>query len=84
MVPLRVEPEGMFLGFAGRFARLFARATSVFLGILLCDIRGSFSVATAPGAVTTEAPQWHHRQRGKIPDRATGPYLGTATVTLPS
>ena len=33
----------------------------------------------------------HHRsptvaacQRGKIPDRATGPYLGMATVTLPS
>src|SRR5882757_7148868 len=67
LVPLRVEPEGMVPGFAGRFVRLLARASLVFVGILLCDIRGSFSVATASGAVTTEAPQRHHRQRGKIP-----------------
>src|ERR1700732_4552413 len=32
-----------------------------------------FSVATAPVAATAEAPQWHHRQRGKIPDRANRP-----------
>jgi hypothetical protein len=32
--------------------------------------------------VTTEAPQWHHRQRGRIPDEPTGPYLGTATVLM--
>jgi hypothetical protein len=37
---------------------------------LPCDILRSFSVATAPGAVTTEAPQWHHRQQGRIPDGA--------------
>src|SRR5450631_1013526 len=70
LVPPRVEPEGMFLGFAGLFVRLFARANLVFVRMLLCDIRGSFSVATAPGAVTTEAPQWRHRQRGRIPDGA--------------
>src|SRR6202040_1541376 len=73
LVPLRVERKGMVPGFAGRFARLLARATSVFLGVLPCDILGSFSVCAAPGAVTTEAPQWHHRQRGKIPDRANWP-----------
>jgi hypothetical protein len=50
-----------------------ARASLVFVGILLCDIRGSFSVATASGAVTTEAPQWHHRQQGRIPDGAHRP-----------
>ena len=38
LVPLRVEPEGMFEGFAGLFARLLARANLVFVGILLCDI----------------------------------------------
>jgi len=75
----------MVPGFAVLFARLLARANLVFVGILLCDIRGSFSVATAPGAVTTEAPQWRHRQRG-VGSRMglTGPYLGTATVTLQS
>ena len=31
------------------------------------------SVATAPGAVATEAPQWHHRRRGRIPDGANRP-----------
>jgi hypothetical protein len=74
----------MFEGFAGLFARLLARANLVFVGILLCDIWGSFSVTTAPGAVTTEAPQWHHRQQGRIPDGPTGPDLGMATVTLQS
>jgi hypothetical protein len=36
-------------------------------------------------AVTTEAPQWQYRQRGRIHRIGpTGPYLGTATVTLSS
>src|SRR5450759_24892 len=70
LVPPRVEPDGMFLGFAGLFVRLFARANLVFVRMVLVDICGSFSVATAPGAVTTEAPQWRHRQRGRIPDEA--------------
>src|SRR5262249_30853601 len=39
LVPLRIEPEGMFPGFAGFFARL-ARTSFVFLGVLLCDILG--------------------------------------------
>src|SRR5450631_1239341 len=73
LVPPRVEPEGTFPGFAGLFAPLLARANLVFVGVLLCDIRGSFSVATAPGTVTTEAPQWRHRQRGRIPDGANRP-----------
>ena len=38
LVPPRVEPEGMVPSFAGRFARLLARANLVFAGILLCDI----------------------------------------------
>ena len=31
--------------------------------VLPCDILGPFSVATAPGAVTTEAPQWRRLVR---------------------
>src|ERR1700730_15835782 len=81
LVPPRVEPAGTFSGFEGLFARLLGRANLVFVGGLLCDMLGSLSVATAPGAVTTETPQWHHRQRGRIPDGPTCPYLGTATVT---
>jgi hypothetical protein len=38
LVPLRVEPKGMFPGFAGLFALLLARANLVFVGILPCDI----------------------------------------------
>jgi hypothetical protein len=68
-----VEPEGMVPGFAGHFARLLAHDNLVFLGVLPSDILGSFSVATAPGAVTTEARQWRHRQRGRIPDGANRP-----------
>ena len=56
----------MVPGFAGLFARLLARATSVFPGVLPCDILGSFSVATALGAVTTETPQWQKGRRGGI------------------
>src|SRR5450759_2819156 len=73
LVSPRVEPKGMFPGFAGLFTRLLARANLVFPGVLPCDILGSFSVATAPGAVTIEAPQWRHRQRGRIPDGANRP-----------
>jgi hypothetical protein len=39
------------------------------------DFAAKIGIALA--AVTTEAPQWHHRQRGRIPDGPTGPYLGT-------
>jgi hypothetical protein len=39
LVPPRVEPKGMILGFfAGLFAGLLGRANLVFVGILLCDI----------------------------------------------
>ena len=38
LVPPRVESERMFPGFAGRFARLLARANLVFVVILLCGI----------------------------------------------
>src|ERR1700730_15838658 len=62
LVSRRVEAAGMFPGFAALFAPLLARANLVFVGVLLSDICGSFSVATAPGAVTAEAPQWHHRR----------------------
>src|ERR1700730_17836131 len=73
LVSPRVEAAGMFPGFAALFAPLLARATWVFVGVLLSDIWGSFSVATASGAVTIEAPQWHHRRRGRIPDGANRP-----------
>jgi len=73
LVPPRVEAGGTVLGLTSPFARLLARENSVFLGVLLCDICGSFSVATAPGAVTTATPEWRRRQRGRIPDEANGP-----------
>jgi hypothetical protein len=74
LVPLRAEREGIFPGFTGLLVRLLGRGSLVLFGVLLCDILGSLSVATATGAVTTEAPQWRHRQRGKIQIGPTGPY----------
>src|ERR1700735_3210849 len=56
LVPPRLEDGTVFLGFAGRFARFLARASVVLVGVLLCDIPGSLSVAMALGAVTTQAP----------------------------
>src|SRR5262245_29086860 len=41
LVPLRVEPAAVFPGFAGFFARLSC-ASFVLLGVLRCDILGSF------------------------------------------
>jgi Uncharacterized protein conserved in bacteria (DUF2252) len=39
LVPLRVEPKGMILGFfAGLFAGLLGRASLVFVAVLPCDI----------------------------------------------
>src|SRR5580704_11442817 len=58
LVAPRLEDVGVFPSFAGRFARLLARAGLALLDVLLCDILGSLSVVTASGAVTTEAPQW--------------------------
>src|SRR4030088_1473450 len=81
LVPPRVEPEGMVPGFVGLFARLLARTNLVFVGILPCDILGSFSVATAPGAVTTEAPHWRESRRGRIPKEPLALYEG-GPVTL--
>jgi hypothetical protein len=83
-VPLLVTLEGIFPGFAGFVERLLARANLAFVMVLLCGICGSFSVATAPCAVTTEAPQWQHRQRGRIPDKANGLSRHRAvTLSLP-
>jgi hypothetical protein len=83
LVPPRVEPAGLFSGFEGLFARLLGRANLVFVGVLLCDMLGSFSVATA---------RRHHRSPAVAPLPAgqdpgwgpSSPYLGTATVTLSS
>jgi hypothetical protein len=72
-VPLRVEPACLFRGFAGLFAPVLARTDLILVGVLLCDTLRSFLVATAPCAVTTEAPQWPHRQRGRIPDQGQRP-----------
>src|ERR1700730_16505972 len=42
LVPLRVEPARISSDLSGLFARLLPRAGLVFLGVLLCDILGSF------------------------------------------
>jgi hypothetical protein len=66
----------MFEDFAGLFARLSVRASLVFVGILLCDICGSFSVETAPGAVTTHSGGIASGAGSRM--EPIGPYLGTA------
>src|SRR5271166_7144404 len=73
LVPPRVEPGETVPGFAGLFARLVARANLDLEGFLAFDIVGSFSVVTTLTAVTTEAPRWRHRQRGRIPNEPNGP-----------
>ena len=73
LVAPRLEDVGVFPSFAGRFARLLALAGLALLDVLLCDILGSLSVATASDAVTTEAPQWRRRQRGGIQLGPSGP-----------
>jgi hypothetical protein len=83
LVPLPIEAEGMRSDFAGLFATLSARAILVFGGLLLCDIAGSFG---------DNGTQRRHRRNpavapspaGQDPDKVTGLYLGTATVTLSS
>jgi hypothetical protein len=67
-VLLPVEAEGMRSGFAGLFAPVLAPADLILVGVLLCGMFRSFSVVTAESALTTEAPQWPHRQRGRIAD----------------
>src|SRR6266545_2041567 len=74
LVPPRAERERVFLPFTGFFARLLGWASLVLLAGLLCDILASLSVATASGAVTTQAPQWRHRQRDGDPNGPSGPY----------
>jgi hypothetical protein len=55
-----------------------------FLGVLLRDISGILIFAeTAPGAVTTEAPQWARGQRGRIPGK-NNVLAKAATVALHS
>jgi len=66
LVPPRVEPAGLFSGFEGLFARLLGRANLVFVGVLLCDMLDPFRLRRH--AAITEALQWHHCQRGRIPD----------------
>jgi hypothetical protein len=62
-----------------RLFALLARAGLVVVCFLRCDILGTLSVATASGAVTTEAPHWRHRQQGGIPDGAKSPHRHTDT-----
>ncbi len=85
--------DGLLLGpAAGRTqgnGRRLRRSVRAALGARNLGLSGGFAMrhlrilfgCDGTSAVTTEAPQWHHRQRGKIPDGPTGPYLGTATVT---
>src|SRR6516164_10668818 len=72
LVSPRLEDEGVLPGFVGLFVRPLARASLVLLGVLPCDILGSLSGYEASRAVTTEAPQWRHRQRGGIRIGQTG------------
>jgi hypothetical protein len=50
------------------------------MGVLLCDILGFLSAATASGAVTTEAPPRPTGRQGRIPTRVLA--LGTVSVPL--
>src|SRR2546423_14329380 len=78
LVPPRVEPKGMFEGFAGLFARLLARANVVFLGILLCDI---FCCATFEDPFRLRrrpVPSPPKPRSGTIASRAGIPGMGPA------
>src|ERR1700728_3058498 len=81
--PPWLEDEGVFPGLAGPFAPLFGRASLAFLDVLLCDISGTLSVATASGDVTAEAPQWRHGQRSGIRRGPGGPYQHGDTDASP-
>src|SRR5882724_1147803 len=74
LVPPRVEPEVTFFSFTGFFARL-AGATFALLGVLRCDILGSFllrrhkrrhhrspTVAVSPAGRIREAKRGPHQQ----------------------
>ena len=63
------------------FALLLAPADLVFVKVLMCDMFGSFSVATAPGAVTTKARNGTIASGAGSRMRPTAS-LGTATLTL--
>src|SRR6266481_2757762 len=69
LVSPQVEAEATFPFFAGFFARL-AGATFGLLGVLRCDIFEILFGCDGTRAVTTEAPQWRYRQRGRIQDEA--------------
>src|SRR5580704_12974104 len=84
LVPLRVEPEGMVPGFAGLFVRLFARAILVFVGVLLCDMFGILFGCNGTRRRHHQSPAVAAASRAGSRTGPTGPYLGTATVTLSS
>src|SRR5262245_26431366 len=54
------------------FSRRFWRAQSWSLWGFCCAAGGDGTTAD-----TTEAPQWHNRQRGRIEDQGQRPSLGT-------
>jgi len=63
LVPPRVEPRGTVLGLTGPFARLLARATSVFPEVLLCGI---FRIAVGCDGTKRR----HHRSPAVAPSPA--------------
>src|SRR5262249_17001278 len=71
LVPVRVEAEAPLPDLARVFARPVRAAFVALCPFLGFDILGFLSVATASVAVTTEAPQWRHRQRGGNPKCGT-------------
>ena len=74
LLPLRLEAEGVFPSFPRGFARPLGALRLCLVGRFAVRHFRILSVATASGAVTTEAPQWRHRQRGRIQMGPSGPY----------
>ena len=73
LVPPRAGADGMVGDLARKFVHVLACEDSVFLGALLCDILRVLSGCDGVSAVTTETPQWRHRQWGRIPIGANRP-----------
>jgi|SRR5262245_16620515 len=81
LVSLWVEPEPTFSSFAGFFARL-AGAIFALLGVLRGDILEILLGCGGISAVTTEAPQWRYRQRGRDLRRGQKARINATTLTL--
>src|SRR5207244_3363281 len=72
--------RGSFLTLAKPLCETLGMGIGTLVGAFAVrHFRIPFGLRRPSGAVTTEAPQWRHRQRGGDPDRARRPYQHDVT-----